>query len=78
MPSLVELGQVVLERKMKMLKVYDNIDGQWTNFDQKSSLEPSALVSYKLVIFIHWNVVTWLKDCRYGFELYKSINQWGK
>ena len=45
MPSLVELGQVVLERKMKMLKVYDNNDGQWTNFDQKSSLEPSALVS---------------------------------
>ena len=40
---------VVLEKKMKMWKVYDNIggdnDGQRTNLDQKSSLEPSAQVS---------------------------------
>ena len=50
---LVEIGPVVLEKKMKMLKVYDNDnndnndndDGQRTNFDQKSSLEPSAQVS---------------------------------
>ena len=49
MPSFVEIGPVVLEKKMKMLKVYDNDDNdndrQWTNFDQKSSLEPSAQVS---------------------------------
>ena len=51
MPSLVEIGPVVLEKKMKMCKVYDNDDndndddGQRTNFDQKSSLEPSAQVS---------------------------------
>ena len=48
MPSLVEIGPVVLEKKMKMGKVYDNDDnddGQRTNFDQKSSLEPSAQVS---------------------------------
>ena len=44
MPSLVEIGPVVLEEKMKMLQVYDN-DGQRKNFDQKSSLEPSAQVS---------------------------------
>ena len=49
-PSLVEIGPVVLEKKMKMWKVYDNDnndndDGQRTNFDQKSSLEPSAQVS---------------------------------
>ena len=49
MPSLIEIGQVVL-KKMKMLKVYDNDsdddndDGQRTNFDLKSSLEPSAQV----------------------------------
>ena len=51
--SLVEIGPVVLEKKMKMLKVYDNAnddddndnDGQRTNFDQKSSLEPLAQVS---------------------------------
>ena len=54
-PSLVEIGPVVLEKKMKMWKVYDNDDnddndnnnddGQRTNFDQKSSLEPSAQVN---------------------------------
>ena len=40
LPSLVEIGPVVLEKKMKMWKVYDNNDndddGQRTNFDQKS------------------------------------------
>ena len=59
MPSLVEIDQMVLEKKIKMLKVYnnnndanydddgdDNVDGQRTYFDQKSSLEPSAQVSY--------------------------------
>ena len=57
MPSLVEIGSVVLEKKMKMRKVFDDDnnndyndynddnDGQRTNFDQKSSLEPSAQVS---------------------------------
>ena len=52
MPSLVEIGPLVLEKKMKMWKVYDDDDddnddndGQGTNFDQKSSLEPSAQVS---------------------------------
>ena len=54
-PSLVEIDPVVLEKKMKMWKVYDNNnndannddndDGQQTNFDQKSSLEPLAQVS---------------------------------
>ena len=51
-PSLVEFGSMVLEKKMKMWKVYDNDnnnddDGQRTSFDQKISLEPSALVSLK-------------------------------
>ena len=43
--SLVEIGPVALEKKM--WKVYDDNDddGQRTNFDQKSSLEPSAQVS---------------------------------
>ena len=45
-PSFVENGPVVLEKKMKMWKVYDKDDnGQQTNFDQKSSLQPSAQVS---------------------------------
>ena len=51
--SLVENGLVVQEKKMKMKmwKVYDNAndnndnDGQRTNFDQKSLLEPLAQVS---------------------------------
>ena len=49
MPSLVEIDP---EKKMKMRKVYDDNDantndddGQQTNFDQKSSLEPLAQVS---------------------------------
>ena len=58
MPNLVEIGPVVLEKKIKMWKVYDNNannddednnddndDRQRTNFDQKSSLEPSAQMS---------------------------------
>ena len=51
MQSLVENGPVVLEKKMNMWKVYNNKeddnddDGQWTNFDQKNSFEPSAQVS---------------------------------
>ena len=48
--SLVEIGPMVLEKKMKMCKVYennnenndDNDDGQRTNSDQKSSLELSG------------------------------------
>ena len=47
MPSLVETGPVILEKKMKMRKVYEknnnDDEGQWTNCDQKNSLEPSAL-----------------------------------
>ena len=53
--SLVEIGPVVLEKKIKMWKVYDNAnnnddnandnnDWQQTNFDQKNSLEPLAQV----------------------------------
>ena len=57
MPSLVEIDPVVLEKKMKMWKVYDNNndndanananddDRQRTKFDQKSSFDPSAQVS---------------------------------
>ena len=49
MPSLLEIGRVVLEKKMKMWKVYDkdnnDNDGQRTYFDQKSSLEPKAQVT---------------------------------
>ena len=50
-----EIGPVVLEKKMKMWKVYDNNndanddddddDRKRTNFDQKISFEPSAQVS---------------------------------
>ena len=43
-PSLVEIGPVVLEKK-RMRNVYDNDDGERTSCDQKSSLEPSAKVS---------------------------------
>ena len=53
MPSLFEIGPVVLEKKIKMWKVYDNDDdndnnyndnndnddGQRKNFNQKSSKE---------------------------------------
>ena len=48
MPSLVETGLMVLEKKIKMLKVYNNDnddDGQRKNCDQKSSLEHSVQVN---------------------------------
>ena len=44
----LKLAQWVLE-KMKMWKVYDNDYRPWTNFYQKSSLEPSAQVSLKWI-----------------------------
>ena len=43
--SLVEIGSVVLEKKMKMWKVYDNDDVQQTKFDQESSDELKKNVS---------------------------------
>ena len=46
MSSLVKFGLVILERKRKMGKVYnDNNDAQWKNCDQKSSFEPLAQVN---------------------------------
>ena len=48
MPSLVEIGPVVLEKKSKIGKVYRRTDRQTdgqTDGDQKSSLELSAQVS---------------------------------
>ena len=53
MPSLVEIGPVVLEKKSKIGKVYRRTDRQTdgqtdrrrTKGDQKSSLELSAQVS---------------------------------
>ena len=50
-PSLVKIDPAVLEKKMKMWKVYaynndnDDGDGQRTNADQKCSLEPKAQVN---------------------------------
>ena len=46
-PSLVNIDEVVLEKKTKMWKVYDNNNNnrQWTNFDKKSSLQPSVQVT---------------------------------
>ena len=60
MSILVEIGLVVLEKKMKMRKV-NNDDGKRTNCDQKGSLEPSAQVSLKwnpldpMVLFIKFD-----------------------
>ena len=45
MPSLDEIDLVVPEKNTKILKVYNDDDGQRTNFDQKSTHEPSAQVS---------------------------------
>ena len=44
-PSLVEISPVVLEKKMKMPKVYGQTDGRRTTGDQKNSLELSGQVS---------------------------------
>ena len=49
MPSLVEIGPVILEKKSKIGKVYERTDRQTdrrqTKGDQKGSLELSAQVS---------------------------------
>ena len=51
MQSLVLDSAIVLQKQMKKWNVYDNTDndddddGQRTNFDQNSSLEPSPQVS---------------------------------
>ena len=51
MPSLLEIGPVVLDKKKTVWKVHDehtnddNEAGQRTNFNQQSSLEHSAQVS---------------------------------
>ena len=45
MPSLVEIGPVVLEKKSKKGKVYRRTDKRRTKGDQKISLEVSAQVS---------------------------------
>ena len=46
--KLVEIGPVVLEKKIQMGNVYENDDtngddGQRTNFDQKNSLKSSLI-----------------------------------
>ena len=49
MPSLVEICPVVLEKKMKMWKVYRQTDGQIdrrTTGDQKSSLRLKIVYWY--------------------------------
>ena len=47
MPSLVEIGPVVLEKMTKIGKVYRRTDRRRMTGDQKSSLEFSAQVSLK-------------------------------
>ena len=68
-PSLIEIGPMVLEKKMKMCKVYDNNNdndyGLRTNFDRKSSLEPSAQVSVKGHFYIYITV-----NCYNSFYLH--------
>ena len=43
---LAENSPMALEKKIKVWKFHDNNDEQWTIFDQKSSLQPSAQLSY--------------------------------
>lgn len=38
MPSLVETGQVVLEKKIKMLKVYDSDDNNNDNDERQQKI----------------------------------------
>ena len=53
-PSLVEIGTVVLEKKLKMWKIYRwmdrRMDRQRTTGDQKSSLELSAQLRWANII----------------------------
>ena len=50
--KIVEIDPVVLEKKIKMWKVYDENDAQrTTTFNLKSSLEPTAQVKKKPCLF---------------------------
>ena len=73
MPKLVEIGPVVLEKKKKMLKIYndddneDDLDRQRTHCDQKSSrvLGSGELTNMKKLHVYH--VVKKLSLKKYGF-----------
>ena len=73
-PSLVEIGPVVLEKKKKMGKVYDNADGQRTNCDQKSSLEPLTQVSLKHTHIIRVEIHSIKKELMTSHEGQASLN----
>ena len=66
-PSFVEIGPAILEKKMKMRKVYDNAnndddkDWQRTNFDQKSSLAQVSLKGFKNTPKIRAVIITILR-----------------
>ena len=60
-PSLAEIGTMVLEKKMKMWKVYHNDNGeQRTDFDQKSSGELKYLYSFTETEYIFICQITWI------------------
>ena len=49
-PSLIEIGPVVLEKKTTMWKVYNNNNNNGQNYDQKSSLE-LKWVKYQVIFY---------------------------
>ena len=53
MPSLVEIGPVVLEKKMKMLNVYDNADnnGKFSSGELKNKMYYMYMPKVKIMIF---------------------------
>ena len=60
MPSKVEIGPVVLEKKMNMWKVYDNNDdsdvddGQRTNFAFGSGQLKSFCPNFRCLYYVHF------------------------
>ena len=83
-PSLVEIGPMVLEKKMKMWKVYDNYNdandnGQRKNCDQKSSLEPkSTRFSAKHTIILGILYTSILHWARIGPFYYDHCSLWSR
>ena len=71
MPSLVEISPVVLEKKIKMRKVYeeDNNDGrQQTNFDQKSLKKNLCTFKSNKISLLHdtWTCSTYVYTVWYN------------
>ena len=74
MPSLAEIGAMVMEKKMKKKDGHRRTDGQPTSGYPKSSLELSAKVSSKVMRYISLNSkMDWQEE--YIYVIFHGVNR---